>query len=258
MGRMDLAALTALISALVIACGSSDVCVPGVTHACICTSGAAGAQTCNDEGTGYGACGCTGLQDASVVTDAANCTSDCLAGVMQCSGMSAIQACVRGSDGCSHWSSVTPCSGTDTCISGACIPMTCHPNCDGMRCGAATSDGCTPSHACGCAVGMACSPANTCCTPENGAAGCDAITSALCRRVIMCCAAMPAGACQSWAYATANCQAHFVASGIDCSSPSRTSVMVCTEGVNACVRDIPLIACSDISIGTVNLPASCN
>lgn len=61
-----------------------------------------------------------------------------------------------------------------------------------------------------------------------------------------------------WAYDDAMCRAQFVSTGLDCSSSQFTSQTFCTSQGDACVSDIPLVACSDLAAGTANLPASCN
>lgn len=40
--------------------GAAKACTPGVAIACSCTNGSEGAQTCKADGSGYGACSCTG------------------------------------------------------------------------------------------------------------------------------------------------------------------------------------------------------
>ena len=47
----------------------SQSCVPGISQACTCPTGAVGAQVCRDDGSRFGACECTGV-DAGVYTDA--------------------------------------------------------------------------------------------------------------------------------------------------------------------------------------------
>lgn len=47
--------------------GSGRVCSPGAQVACACVGGAAGAQVCRNDGSGYGACDCP---DAGGVVDA--------------------------------------------------------------------------------------------------------------------------------------------------------------------------------------------
>jgi hypothetical protein len=93
---------------------------------------------------------------------------------------------------------------------------------------------------------------------ENGAASCNTVVQAMCNRIVMCCAAAGSSACMSWAYSSSSCVAHNVAAGYDCSASRWTSQTFCSENSQRCAGDIPLIACSDLIGGTVNLPASCN
>ena len=39
-------------------------CTPGATQQCFCTSGKKGAQTCDDNGSKWGKCTCSQVQDA--------------------------------------------------------------------------------------------------------------------------------------------------------------------------------------------------
>ena len=39
--------------------GTGNVCVPGMSVACVCTNGTQGAQVCAADGDGYGACVCS-------------------------------------------------------------------------------------------------------------------------------------------------------------------------------------------------------
>ena len=60
MNRGTLLAALAL-SLWIVGCGDEDdapLCTPGASVACVGTSGCAGAQVCNAEGTGFGACSC--------------------------------------------------------------------------------------------------------------------------------------------------------------------------------------------------------
>ena len=105
---------------------------------------------------------------------------------------------------------------------------------------------------------VATTPADGGCPSENGAVACNTIVGAICARTAMCCNAAGPNACASWAYTTANCVGYYAAHNLDCAAPSRTSISVCTADANRCAGDIPLIACSDFTGGTANLPASCN
>jgi len=182
------------------------------------------------------------------------CTDDCTGSeAPRCAG-AGFQVCVVGLDGCHHWSEITPCGEGATCSGGVCMGTSCVPRCDGTICGAG-SDGCGGD--CGCGSMMVCSDARSCCTPENGAASCNRIVGAYCDRVIRCCTAPGAPACDTWTATTTSCRAHLLEMGLDCSDSSWTSMTYCAEGVDVCVGDIPLIACSDIYGGTVTLPRSC-
>src|SRR6187549_190762 len=63
--RMVRAAIGAVILGLVGAScggggdGTGNVCVPGMSVACVCTNGTQGAQVCAADGDGYGACVCS-------------------------------------------------------------------------------------------------------------------------------------------------------------------------------------------------------
>ena len=48
------------------------LCIPGSSHSCVCTTGASGAQMCNEEGTRFEPCICT---DPGTVSDTHNSTS---------------------------------------------------------------------------------------------------------------------------------------------------------------------------------------
>jgi hypothetical protein len=56
---------------------------------------------------------------------------------------------------------------------------------------------------------------------------------------------------------TAACRGEHVAGGFDCAADSWVTAEYCREGVDACVADIPLVACTDITGGTAELPSSC-
>jgi hypothetical protein len=97
----------------------------------------------------------------------------------------------------------------------------------------------------------------TCCMPENGAVSCNRILNGWCDRIVRCCTAAGAGACIEWAYSMSECRGHFVAEGLDCASADWASMTYCREGVDVCIGDIPLVACSDLYGGTASLPRSC-
>ncbi len=186
------------------------------------------------------------------------CSNECEAGEpARCSG-AGYQTCSRGPDGCYVWSDITACASGTSCEDGVCrgtgCPGGCCPRCDGTSCGAG-SDGCGGT--CACAAGSACSSASTCCMPENGAASCNRILGAWCSRVVTCCTAAGSGVCVDWAYSVADCRGAHVAMGFDCSSTEWTSMSYCAEGIDRCVGDIPLVACTDITGGTAALPGSC-
>lgn len=109
--------------------------------------------------------------------------------------------------------------------------------------GAAASTGCD-NHDAGCAA-------------ENGAATCNRFVTAYCNRVIQCCTAAGPSACPAYGYDAAMCRAEIVTEGTDCSSTEWTDVMYCVTGAMQCANDVPLIACSDVTGGTANLPHSC-
>lgn len=94
------------------------------------------------------------------------------------------------------------------------------------------------------------------CASQNGAAACNTIIGALCSRVAQCCAA--SGTCSASISTMPACVSYLVSQGTDCSSPQFTSTTVCISVAQRCANDIPLIACSDITGGTINFPASCS
>src|SRR5262245_56445509 len=51
----------ALVAVFLVACsgGAPQVWIPGTTNACTCANGQSGAQSCDAEGAGFGACTCT-------------------------------------------------------------------------------------------------------------------------------------------------------------------------------------------------------
>jgi hypothetical protein len=53
---------------------------------------------------------------------ASSCKNKCTAKAVQCSATSnAVEACVKGSNGCTDWSAKTPCSSSEVCSGGACV-----------------------------------------------------------------------------------------------------------------------------------------
>lgn len=94
------------------------------------------------------------------------------------------------------------------------------------------------------------------CTTENGAAACNRIIGAFCARIVQCCAA--SGTCVEAVRTQSGCVSYFVSRGTDCSAPQYTGTSVCISAAQRCANDIPLIACTDITGGTINLPASCS
>jgi hypothetical protein len=80
----------------------------------------------------------------------------------------------------------------------------------------------------------------------------------VCQRFIQCCTAPNAPPCPSFAYDENSCKANYVAMGYDCATSQYASKMVCQPETDACINDIPLVACTDIEGGTANWPASCN
>jgi len=99
-------------------------------------------------------------------------------------------------------------------------------------------------------------PADMGCASENGAVACNRFMGTWCARIIMCCDASTIP-CNDWTTDDASCRAYHVSLGVDCSDPTVTSTTNCTADVDRCIADVPLVACSDITGGTVNLPASC-
>ena len=65
--------LGAIAFMMLVACStarpSHAACVPGISQACTCATGAGGAQACRDDGSRFDACECAGL-DAEVANDA--------------------------------------------------------------------------------------------------------------------------------------------------------------------------------------------
>lgn len=132
--------------AMVAACGSADdtkdifgakVCVSGATQECVCPGGSSkGAQSCKDDGSGWGACDCGG-GDAGTTTGAG--------GVGGASGGTA------GTGGAGGHA-------------GTCIPRACPTNADdggAPSCGA-VDDGCGGRLNCGCDYGQCVGGTCTC------------------------------------------------------------------------------------------------
>jgi len=119
--------------------GGGTVCEAGATRGCACTTGQMGAQTCDDDGSRWGTCGC------------GSCTR-------MCTG----RAC--GDDGCGGQCGACPMG--QTCSNGSCVAGTpsCTPACGGRRCGADPACGTS----CGtCAAGSTCNPmSGQCCTQQ--------------------------------------------------------------------------------------------
>jgi len=135
------------------------------------------------------------------------------------------------------------------CAAGASNPCTCSDGRAGTQICSADGSG---YGACSCG-----SIPDAGCPQENGAVACNRVVGSWCARVVMCCDASTTP-CADWTIDEASCRAFYVSDGLDCSSPMITSTSACTTAVNACVGDIPLVACSDIVAGTANLPASCS
>jgi hypothetical protein len=55
-----------LFALLLMACSSPDVCVPGTTMVCLCSTGEMGAQSCLGDGSGFGGCACGPAPDGAV------------------------------------------------------------------------------------------------------------------------------------------------------------------------------------------------
>jgi hypothetical protein len=186
-----------------------------------------------------------------------SCTDECAAGTApRCAG-TGYQACERSSDGCYRWGTVAACGADQICEGGVCrgdsCPGGCCPRCDGSMCGAG-SDGCGGT--CACSGGAACSDTGSCCVPVPGSLACNEFLTAWCDRIVTCCTA-PGSDCVEWAHSRSTCMGHFVSEGFNCADASWASMSICRDGVDRCVRDIPLVACSDFYIGTASLPASC-
>ena len=167
--------------------------------------------------------------------------------------------------GCSSGPTVETCGcgtrvcGPNICGTGSCGSCSGGTTCSGGSCVTVGPTACSPDHPTGsCSVAGQTCRNGSCCTTENGAAACNTVVSAMCSRIIMCCNAAGPSACMSWAYSSSSCIAHNVAAGYNCSSSMWTSQTLCSENSQRCAGDIPLIACSDLIGGTVNLPTSCN
>lgn len=186
-----------------------------------------------------------------------SCSDDCSAGEPpRCAG-TGYQSCERDADGCYRWGTVAACGAGQTCEAGVCrggdCPGGCCPRCDGTMCGAG-SDGCGGT--CDCAAGASCSDVGSCCVPVPGSLACNEFLTAWCDRIVTCCTA-PGADCAEWALSRSECMAEHLASGFNCADASWASMSICRDGVDRCVRDIPLVSCSDFYIGTASLPASC-
>ena len=100
---------------------------------------------------------------------------------------------------------------------------------------------------------LATSDASDC--TQSGASACSDAITAMCSRFTQCCATITT--CESWAKDMTTCKAHWVETGLDCSSPTYAGKTVCESLTTECQQDIPTIACSDAANGTANWPASC-
>jgi hypothetical protein len=90
---------------------------------------------------------------------------------------------------------------------------------------------------------------------QPGAGACDSTLGAMCARFTQCCAGVTS--CQPWATDLARCKAHWVETGINCASAEFANKVVCPSSTTYCQEDIPLVACTDVTNGTANWPASC-
>jgi len=185
------------------------------------------------------------------------CSDECSAGTApRCAG-TGYQSCDRGEDGCYRWGTVAACGDGQTCEAGVCrggdCPGGCCPRCDGLMCGAG-SDGCGGT--CECSAGASCSDTGSCCVPVPGSLACNEFITAWCDRIVTCCTA-PGAECADWTLSRSTCMAEYLVGGFNCADASWASMSICRDGVDRCVRDIPVVACSDFYIGTAELPASC-
>jgi hypothetical protein len=91
---------------------------------------------------------------------------------------------------------------------------------------------------------------------QPGPAACDAAIGAMCQRIAQCCSSL--SSCEAWATDLGRCKAHFAEGGFNCASPEFAGKTVCASLTDQCQGDVPLVACTDLGIGTANWPASCN
>lgn len=167
--RMVVWAVT--VVSLVLGCGGESIpiggCTPGATQACVCASGAMGAQSCNASGAGFDACVCT-ARDAGAsarcgdgtcngTETCSSCGVDCGAcasarcGDGTCNGAETCTTCSDDCGACAARCGDGTCNGSETCTScsddcGACetMCMACAQDVDcpsGFRCGQRRCDG---------------------------------------------------------------------------------------------------------------------
>lgn len=92
------------------------------------------------------------------------------------------------------------------------------------------------------------------CATDNGALACGKMVDTMCARFVQCCAT---ASCSPWADSVTTCKAEYVNGGLDCSEANYATASVCSEEVQTCMEDVPLVACSDLTSGTANWPQSC-
>ena len=83
---------------------------------------------------------------------------------------------------------------------------------------------------------------------QPGASACSAVIEAWCDRGVQ---------CTVWADVL-TCKADAMKQGYDCSASKIAEAQSCVDKTQACVGDLPLVACSDMKGGTANWPASCS
>lgn len=131
----------AWMSVVLGACAPDDsprpmACIPGTTSACTCLGGGSGVQACNESGTGFGVCVCTGpMPDGGldmgrpmVCTPGSTMTCSCPR------GSAATTTCLPDGSGFAPCD-CRPTCGPDTC-EGCCDGSTCRPGNTSSACGA--------------------------------------------------------------------------------------------------------------------------